>query len=71
MLGTMKGGKMRNWAQKGIVKALDVWDDNTRAWRTSRDLNTTLKTPKIESQRKEVIESIPWNLGRYPTRYYP
>lgn len=71
MLGMAKRGKLRNWAQKGIVKTLDVWYDRARTWRSARDLNTTLKTPKIESQRSEVIESIPWSLGAYPSRYYP
>lgn len=66
MLGMMQNGKLRNWAQKRITKTLDVWDAETRVWRTSRDLNSTLRTSKIESQRLEVTSSIPWNLGAIP-----
>lgn len=61
-----KGGKLKRWAQKGIVKTLDVWDFEAKNWRTKRDLNGVLKTPKIESQRLEITGSIPWDLGAYP-----
>lgn len=66
MLGMTKKGNLRNWAQKGFRKTIDIWDVDTRTWNTSRELNRVLKSPKTESQRTEVTSSIPWNLGDIP-----
>lgn len=65
MLGMSKNGRFRNWAKKGLSKTLDIWDPQTRAWMSRRDLNSILKTPKIAEQSREVLESIPWDLGDY------
>ena len=68
---TTKKGKFRIWSLKGFSKILDLWNLETEIWKTAQVIRTTLRSCKMEGQRMEILESIPWNLADAPNQFEP